>query len=181
MVWWSFWRKIMSSRHIFSLLMTLVFFIYLGPNQLVNSSFNNNRVLIVLQLLCWLAQDYSRAFSINKKSTRREQADYRSYKMRGSESPQTKHVIDIPENSEKIVTIIQSSTTLKSSFQRTMNKKFGWIYTFSLSILRFNWSSTPYPGLVHGHYHPDPGETPSICGCTEDHLKCLPRTIELGP
>ena len=113
----------MSSRHIFSLLMTLVFFIYLGPNQLVNSPFNKNRVLIVLQLLCWLAQDYSRAFSINKKSTRREQADYRSYKMRGSESPQTKHVIDIPENSEKIVTIIQSSTILKSSFQEQSIKR----------------------------------------------------------
>ena len=55
MVSLSFWGKFLRAKY-FSLLMTLVCLYIYGKDQLVNSSCNNNRILIVLQLLCSLAQ-----------------------------------------------------------------------------------------------------------------------------
>ena len=55
LVWLSFWGKFLRAKY-FSLLMTLVCLYIYGKDQLVNSSCNNNRILIVLQLLCSLAQ-----------------------------------------------------------------------------------------------------------------------------
>ena len=75
-------------------------------------------------------------------------------------------------------TIIQSSTNVIQSPQRSINKRIG---NLRFLLVCFKFSIAPYPGLVHEHYRLDPRDTPSIYGCIEVPLKCLPHTVELGP